>query len=71
MGKLKLFTVVYRTGGTARFAWHRTEPVQTREEADKLRADIIRSGYEALYPQDYDLSMSVGLPETFDVTVGR
>jgi hypothetical protein len=68
--KRKWFVVVYLVGGTHRFAWHRTEPVATFEAANTLRREIERQGYRTLAPQDYALSMAVGLPETHCMEAG-
>jgi len=64
----KSFVVVYRVGGFARFTWRRALPVATYEEAAAQVADLTRMGYTTLAPQDYDRSMAVGLPETFEVS---
>ncbi len=62
------FVVVYRTGGFARFQWHRTVPVPTLAEALVQHASLKLAGYHALYPQDALRSLSLGLPETFDAS---
>ncbi len=59
------WVVVYRTGGYARFSWHRTESVASREEAIALRDSLRTAGHHALEPQDAARSLSLGLPETF------
>lgn len=58
-----LFCVVYRTGGTQNFKWHRTLAM-TRDEADGVFASTILAGYVAYY-EDFYKSVSIGLPETF------
>lgn len=62
---MKTWVVVYRTGGTVNFQWHRSSGYVTREEADASCAEVQRMGYRAMVA-DYDLSMSIGLPETFE-----
>ena len=62
----KLYTVVYRTGGYARYQWHRALPQQTLEQALRIQSELERAGYHALAPQDAAQSMRIGLPETFE-----
>lgn len=59
------FCVVYRTGGTENFQWHRTLPVGTRAAANKQAAEIRAAGRVAMV-FNFGLSMIVGLPETFE-----
>jgi len=58
------YCVVYRIGGTHRFEWKRTLP-KSQPEAAKDLADIERMGYKAMLV-DYDQSMTIGLPETYE-----
>ncbi len=58
------FCVIYRTGGTARFEWHRTLPVFTRGEANEQARLVRNQGFHALV-ENYKMSVSVGLPDTF------
>lgn len=62
---MQILAVVYRTGGTERFAWHRSGPFIGAEAAAKAKAELELAGYVALYAQDWKRSMAVGLPETF------
>lgn len=55
--------IIYRTGGTENFKWHRTIAMQTEEAWDALVA-MIRMGYVG-HVEDYFASLAVGLPETF------
>jgi hypothetical protein len=59
-----LYCVVYRTGGYANFKWHRTLPVTSFKEAAEQCDSVTRQGYRG-YVAYYDLSMSIGLPDTF------
>lgn len=61
-----IYCVVYRTGGTENFRWHRTLATLNQQQAIQLRANLLRAGYKALAPQDYKRSMAVGLPETYE-----
>lgn len=61
----KLWTVVYRVGGSERFEWRRTLAYPTRQEAQDSRDALQRAGYKA-HVEDYHASLSVGLPETFE-----
>lgn len=56
------YTVIYRTGGTANGAWHRTlETFATRTAAAAFAATIERQGYPTLVHQTALLE-AVGLP---------
>lgn len=55
--------VIYRTGGTENFKWHRTLAMQAEEAWDVFVA-MIRLGYVG-HVEDYFASLAVGLPETF------
>ena len=61
--KAARFVVVYRTGGTDNFQWHRSLEM-TRDEAD-ASADFTRRAGRAAYVVDAALSNSIGLPDTF------
>lgn len=67
---MKRFVTIYRMGGTVNFSWHRALPTMDRREADQQAADISRGG-RAAFVADYDLSMAIGLPETFDAPGSR
>lgn len=56
--------VVYRTGGTDNFAWHRTSAM-TEKEANACRPEVERMGYKAMVVR-YSTSLSIGLPETYE-----
>lgn len=60
-----IYCVVYRTGGTANFKWHRSLAM-TREEADSSKKELERMGYRAMVVSHL-LSISIGLPDTFDI----
>lgn len=62
MNKPKMWSAVYRTGGTARGEWRRTLPTLSRQEAEQQVKDLERAGYKALLT-DYGLSMRLGLPD--------
>jgi hypothetical protein len=59
------FCVIYRTGGTCNFEWHRTLGC-SYEQAQVVAHDIKTMGYPA-YVENLNLSLSVGLPETYGV----
>lgn len=63
---LNTHVVIYRTGGTENFEWHRTV-LMSREEANRVRADLERQGYRAM-TENAVLSYSIGLPDTFEYT---
>lgn len=55
--------VVYRTGGTENFQWHRSLAM-SYDEATNARDDAERMGYAA-HVENYQRSVSIGLPETY------
>ena len=59
------FVVIYRTGGTDNFQWHRTMAHATRALAEQSAQEVRQMGYAA-HVENYALSMSIGLPETAD-----
>lgn len=61
------YVVVYRTGGTDRCVWHRTESYATRADADACRERVERQGYQALVTDDAK-SMAIGLPEGWEAS---
>ena len=59
------FTVIYRTGGTENFQWHKVATVFTSRLLACDKADeLIKMGYPAII-HDADRLSSIGLPETF------
>lgn len=55
--------LVYRTGGTENFKWHRTLAM-TPEEAFENLDSLHRAGYVG-HIENFFASISIGLPETF------
>lgn len=60
----KLWVVVYRTGGTVNFEWHRSVAFDSKEAAAECYNAVLRGGRHAMVV-DYHLSMAIGLPETY------
>jgi hypothetical protein len=60
------YCVVYRTGGTENYQWHRSVAM-SEAEARQKREETERMGYRAMLV-DYRLSMAIGLPEGYDYT---
>jgi hypothetical protein len=60
--------VVFHTGGTVNFKWHPTFPMG-RPEAEEVAEIARRMGYVA-HVESYNLSMSVGLPDSFGIGGG-
>lgn len=60
---MKRYCVVYRTGGTDNFQWHRSASF-TKAEAEAAYDAVKRFGRKC-HIADYDLSMAIGLPDTF------
>jgi hypothetical protein len=57
--------VVYRTGGTDNFKWHRTVAA-TKNGAMEMKSNVERMGYFAMIT-NYNQSLAIGLPEGYDV----
>jgi hypothetical protein len=68
MTPTSLFCVIYRTGGTRNFKWHRSLAMP-RQEAEAAAESVRRMGYVA-HIEHFNLSISVGLPETYEVGGG-
>ena len=64
MARKDTFCVVYRTGGTENFRWHRTIP-DTKEETQERLVGIRAMGYRA-YTEIHRHSVAIGLPETYE-----
>jgi len=62
--KVKFFYVIYRTGGTDNFKWHRTLPMK-RDEAIKAQEDTEKMGYKCFIAEK-ESSDKIGLPETYE-----
>lgn len=60
----KLYTVVYRIGGTHRFQWRKTASA-TAEECKTVRASLTAGGYFSYPPELASRVESIGLPETY------
>ena len=56
--------VVYRTGGTETFIWHRSVAM-SHDEAKRVQRDLARMGYRC-HVEQYQRSINVGLPETYE-----
>jgi len=55
---------LYQRGGTHNFSWHESVSYKTKEEAEKSRQDVMRSGYPAVVvPSDHVKKR--GLPKKF------
>lgn len=61
----KMYCVVFRTGGTENFRWQRTLALHLRETAEQTAEACRRAGHPA-YVEDWHLSLSIGLPDTFE-----
>jgi hypothetical protein len=58
------YAIIWRAGGTEDFQWHRSLAMNS-EQADTRRAEIQAMGYDTAMVVDYELSVSVGLPDTY------
>lgn len=68
---MKTFTVIYKTGGTKRFHWHRMfESYRTYEDAQRKAFEITNMGYETLI-HDTDLLNSIGVPDPQEDTEAK
>ena len=60
---VKTFTVIYRTGGTDNYSWHRVSTLHNTKESAKADVTLIeKQGYRALM-FDTDKLNSIGMPE--------
>ena len=60
------FCVIFRTGGTINYHWARTVAYTSKAEAELVAEAVRIAGYVA-HIEDFNLSESVGLPETYEV----
>lgn len=61
---MKTFCVIYRTGGTANFKWHRSMAVGSMEAAAAILAEVQKGGRTA-FVADHAKSLAIRLPETY------
>lgn len=67
----KKYAVIYRTGGSANWKWHRVLDVYaTRSQAEAKADEIEHMGYTALVHDAARLD-AIGMPETYSVPVSR
>lgn len=63
------YAVIYRTGGTPNWKWHRVLDVYaTRAQAEAKAGEIGRMGYPALVHNAARLD-AIGMPETYSAAV--
>ena len=62
-GKAMTHCVIYRTGGTENFIWHRSVAM-TSDEAIQVQRDLSQMGYRS-HIERYQRSLAAGLPETY------
>jgi hypothetical protein len=64
--KTKRYCIIYRMGGTENFTWNRAFDIHLSRERAEAAAEVVRRmGYHTLV-EDYDRSLAVGMPETYD-----
>lgn len=61
---MKLYTVIYRVGGSARFSWRATSALASQAEAAERLAGLTRMGYRAVV-KEHEAGAAVALPSTF------
>lgn len=59
-----MFVIVYRTGGTANFKWHRSAKMVSYAVARKTSDSLDAAGY-VNYILDADISDAIGLPQVY------
>ena len=59
------YCVIYRTGGTENFKWHRTVALQDFDDAVECMRNTAHMGYVCMI-ENYEKSLAIGLPETFE-----
>lgn len=58
-------------GGTANFTWNRSFDIHlSRERAEAAADEVRRMGYHALVT-DYDLSLAIGMPDTYEYEAAK
>ena len=62
---MKTYCIIWRSGGTENFTWHRSLGM-TRRDADTALAAERLAGRLSSMVVAYELSLAVGLPETFE-----
>jgi hypothetical protein len=67
---MKTYCIVFRTGGTLNFKWRRSLPMSYDEAIIALSAEK-KAGRINSMICDYDKSVSIGLPETFDANIAN
>lgn len=66
---MKTYSVIYRTGGTENFKWHRVaENYRSIEQAIEKRISLEKAGYPS-FIHDANLLTAIGLPETYCTTI--
>ena len=63
-----MYCLVYRTGGTDNFKWHRSLPIEKHSEAMEMRDANMRMGYHT-FIENHKLSVCAGLPETYTCVI--
>jgi hypothetical protein len=67
--KPNLYCVIFRTGGTVNYQWHRTIAFATKAEAELVAEAVHIAGYVA-HVEHFGLSQSVDLPDSYAVGGG-
>jgi hypothetical protein len=62
---MKTWILIYRTGGTENFKWHRTHEFYSFDEALEAKVLIEKRGYKTLI-HDTGYLNEIGLPETYE-----
>jgi len=58
----KIYSIIYKTGGTDNAKWHRVLSTFTKEEAQAKLEEIRRMGYDSV-SHETKLLDSIGLPD--------
>lgn len=62
---MKTYSIIYRTGGTDNFKWHRVgERYTTPTLAYAKQSELEKMGYPSLV-HDTEMIESIGLPDTY------
>lgn len=59
-----LYCIVYRTGGTNNFQWHRSSAM-SKADAQRAKKHNEKMGYKC-YLVNYAQSVNIGLPTTYE-----
>ena len=67
---MRTYCVVYRTGGTDNFKWHRSLAWTNEADARAACYSTVKAGFKA-HVEHYERSIAIGLPDTYAYRIDR